>query len=216
MPSIELEQLRSVSWGASYLWDLRFPDEGSLPDPFKKWFPAQSVEEPLGDITSFDFDLFNGTYAVPKGFQKKELTVTFYDNSNHDLERWFEFWMNTIAAPDQKYTATLEESVKQLDISRLSLSGGPVTKNSYTQTDRQSPGDVVTRSYWVYPNGTFSFSGDSEPNNLKTFNISFNVVGKKMLENTSVEYFSPLAGKNVPLTYQNMLNIRRGESLFSP
>lgn len=152
-----VDQLRQIEWGKTYLWDLKFPD---APTPFSEWFPATDVEENLLTLTGHTFEAFLSTYSVPKSTTEFDLKITFVDDINHTLSSWFTDWVNSGILNGGSHISTLEESVKIVYLAKLNLDKSPIKFSSYL----------------VYPEGELYFVGNSE-SNLPTYNIELKIAG---------------------------------------
>lgn len=132
-----------VQWGQKHLWDVKFVDG---PGTFKNtWFPAIDISLPVGIIESNSIETSMSRFRFPKSTTDFDVSLTFVDDSEHTLINWFTEWINTTILNDGKYVSTLEKSIKLLQIARL------------------NPDKSIQKeySYWVYPDGILSFSGDS-------------------------------------------------------
>jgi hypothetical protein len=158
-----VEQLRAVEWGAKYLWDIKFePTQGApLPTPFNEWFPAIDVEEDLSHVDSYSFETAQDTVKVPMHSTSLGLRVTFLDDSNHSLLNWFKDWMNLTIFNDGKFVSSVNSSIRQITLLKLNQRKEVVSNNVY----------------WVYPEGTITFSGDGTSDHV-TYNVHFVIVGK--------------------------------------
>lgn len=157
-----LEQIRSIEWGQSYLWDARFSDP-SPPAPFATWFPASTMDEDIFSLESFNFDARGGQFAVPlRRGQIKKVSFNFHDDADNTLLNWFETWVNeTILDRNGTTVSPLEECVRLLTIVRLN-------------SQRQTVGNP--RNYWVYPEGSLSYSGTSS-SEVRSFSVNLVIVG---------------------------------------
>jgi hypothetical protein len=153
------DNIRSVEWGRSYLWDIQFTDP-SLPIPFNSWFPAKDIEEDYAHIDSHTWDAGINSYKIPQKSQPLNVRITFYDNSNNDLLNWLQDWMNALILNEYAYVATISTAAKFLQILKLT-------------PDRQT---LSTNSYWVYPEGTLTYMGNSESNAI-SYSQNFVIVG---------------------------------------
>lgn len=161
---INLEKLRQIEWSASYDWEIRI-DDPSLPNPFNEFFPVITVDEEIGNVESQTFEIYNRTYSVPSGLGQNEMTITFYDDDNHTLEKWMDNWINNeIFHQDEAntYVSTLKEACKELHLVKL---------------DRKQATKRLT-THIVYPNGQFQFSGSTEAD-ATIFTVQFNIVATK-------------------------------------
>lgn len=160
-----IEEIRKVQLGRTYLWDIRFIG-GNLPKPFQEWFPAINVDEGDGSINSISFDAGYTSAKIPQNKTNAEIKVTFIDKDfeagedKYNLYEWMKAWRNQVVIKPDGTIGTLSEIVRHLVIAKLN------TKKEI----------VKTSSYWVYPEGDLSFVGNSE-NGIPTYSINLVVAG---------------------------------------
>lgn len=177
--AISAENIRKVSWGKSYLWEIRFPiaatPYASPPDPpelFTKWFPAYSMQEPVFNVAQHPVRTAIFDFSIPKSVAYSDLTVSFYDTEWDLLRDWLWSWVmhmfsNDAGGQGGLRTRPLVECVRMVDIEKLN--------------DQHTI--VSSRSYWVYPSGqmmTF-LNSDSGP---MDYTITFTIVGGMFTLNT--------------------------------
>ena len=155
-----IEQLRSVSWGNKYLWDIQFNDSNLLA-PFNTWFPALDVEEELAHVDSLSWEAGLTSFRVPQKTKSLSLKITFIDDNLTSLLTWITIWQNQSILNSGQYVSTVSTAARMVTILKL---------NSQRQT-------IVQTAYWVYPDGTITFMGNSE-GGLQTYAVNFVIVGK--------------------------------------
>lgn len=162
----DIEQVRNVQWGKTYLWDIKFIG-GGVPDPFNEWFPAVNVEDSDGAINSFQFEGGNTMFKTPQNKSNQDIKLTFVDKDFehgekvYNLYEWMIAWRNQSVIKPDGTVGVLSEIVKHIVIAKM---------NSKKEI-------VRTSSYWVYPEGEIAFVGNSE-NGVPTYNVSLVVVAK--------------------------------------
>lgn len=158
-----LDKVSSVEWGHSYLWDARFDPDNAPDAPFTDWFPATTMEEDIFFVESYTFDARSGSFSVPlKRGQIKKVQFNFIDDVNNTLLNWFETWVNdTIFDREGGTVSPLEDCVRLLTVIRLNHQRETVGK---------------PRNYWVYPEGSMSFSGNSN-SEVRSFSVNLVIVG---------------------------------------
>lgn len=139
-----LEELRKVEWARSWNWDIQFEDP-SVPEPFKNWFPATEVEEGIFNLELFQITGGFGTFEIPKSWTALSLQITFVDSAFLVLEHWLKEWVQQTIFGSGIHVACLENSVKKVNIAKLTAKGDLVRLNSYL----------------VFPTGPLNFSGSS-------------------------------------------------------
>ena len=152
-----LEDLRSVEWGNSLLWDIIIPDLSGT-----NWIPAYEVVEERGTIISHSFDIAGTQVQVPIGSNVRTIKVSFYDTADHKIFSFLDDWYNLVLN-DGKFVAVLDSATKQLKVSRKEIRGRQVIDSS-------------TQTYWVYPDGPLEYRGDSDPK-VPVYDVTFVVAG---------------------------------------
>lgn len=155
-----LDAMRNINWSRSYLWEVELDD---VPPPFNKeggfGFPAIEVDDTLALGSTFDFEAGINLLRVPQKKYSYDLKLTFYDDEDGTLEKFFEKWFNEIYDNDRG-VIPVEAAVKMLLVRKL---------NSRRKI-------ILTRKYLVYPNGTILGVNrtDSGP---RQFMIDFVIAG---------------------------------------
>lgn len=155
---MRIDYVREVEWQRGYLWELKFLGQ-NVPEQFKKWFPAVSVEENLWSLESYDFSAGMSTYKLPKGTAVFDLKISFFDDENIVIQDWLQRWVNQDILLDGKGLQYLKKACRLVQIYKL---------NSRKQRIRYS-------AYAVYPEGAGYYSGSSDsdaPPSEVTFIIS--------------------------------------------
>ena len=133
-----LDAMRNINWSRSYLWEVELDD---VPPPFNKeggfGFPAIEVDDTLALGSTFDFEAGINLLRVPQKKYSYDLKLTFYDDEQGTLEKFFEKWFNEIYNNDYG-VLPVEAAVKMLVVRKL---------NSKREI-------ILSRNYLVYPNGT--------------------------------------------------------------
>jgi hypothetical protein len=152
-----IEQIRSVEWGATYLWDVKFPD---APPPFDSWFPAVDLKEDLAKLSTYDFEAYIHKFSIPQSTSVKEIHLTFLDDAKQTLSSWIDFWINQTILNGGQSVSSLETSLKLIQILKL---------------NRQRE-QVSSLTYAVFPEGNITFSGSSDTGPLQ-YSVTFKVAG---------------------------------------
>lgn len=164
------DQIRGIEWSRNTLWEVRFP---SAPSPFNTWFPATDIEIEMGNLDTESFSFFMSSYSIPLRRKERTISLTFVDNAEHILLDWITAWFNSIVVPDRRLRGfkqsgvrTLSESIKQIDITRL--------------TSRQraiNVGVSYIDSYNVFPSGSIKFIGGSGESKVNSYSVDFIIAG---------------------------------------
>ena len=156
----DIEQLRKVTWGTKYLWDVWF--EGA-PAPFDVWFPAVDVEEEVAHLTTYSFDTHQDDFKVPMSSTSLSLRITFHDSEDHALLKWLRDWINKEILHSGEYISTVESSIKLLKLLKL---------DHKREIKEES-------NYYVYPEGVLTFSGDSS-SDPTIYTVNFIIVSSSI------------------------------------
>lgn len=161
MPLLDINQVRSIEWSRSYMWDIAIP---SAPSPFNDWFPASNVTEPLASVESYNFEVHVNSFSVPKSVGRRALSITFNDADDRRLETWIKTWMTSTIFPTGG-VAGLKDTGVIKDIS--------ITKFRHLNKSRVILSHVT---YICYPEGELMFQGGSTAE-ATVFTVNFVVVG---------------------------------------
>ncbi len=156
-----IELLRKVEWGATYLWDIYFPDIKT--EPFNGWFPAINVSEPLIDPVTESIEFSTMRVSFPKTTGSLEMSITFYDDVNRTLEKWILDWYDLIYN-DYQHVTPLWDCVKDVHVLRLNRQKEPVAETVYS----------------VFPNGRIDIESGSSPT-ARQINLRLSVTGYRRL-----------------------------------
>jgi hypothetical protein len=149
-----IDEIRSVQWGTSNLWDMQIP---SAPSPFNKWFPAVDVSENKIFSTSFTAPYFLKQYKFPQNSSMPELQITFADDEDKHLVNWLQAWHDEIY-DDTDGVTCLEDAIRKISV--LKLNG---RRELLSTTD-----------YYAYPEGNVTEALNSQAD-LKTYSLTLSV-----------------------------------------
>jgi hypothetical protein len=200
LKSFGIGNLRQVEWGRRYLWAVRFT-EPKPPAPFDTFFPASDITIPEFSVDSFNFDQGQSSFRVPQRTQIREISMTFYDDSNGTLFNWFKSWINVDILNDGKYVSCLMDEhaperpvygqtrvfpIRTIEVQKLDAGLEPVA------------GGI--KVYTVYPEGTIEFVGGSA-SEANTYTVTFNVVGEAdpTISKVAPDKFKAAVNKGVQL-----------------
>lgn len=181
-----VDQLRSVEWGRKYLWAVKFLDTtATLPDPFKEFFPASDVEFPVGSLDSFSFDLAQSAYKIPQRGQIKQMSITFFDNINGSLLKWFKDWIEIDILNFGQYVSCINDdhAIFEYEGGRTADSFGvkrkvaPIRTIQVEQLKPNLEPTGLTYILKVYPEGEINFVGSSA-SEATTYTVNFVIVGE--------------------------------------
>ena len=169
-----VDAVRTVEFARTYLWDCKIK---GAPSPFNEWFPASSVDDEITSMENplnFTFDLL--TMAVPgKGVGVRKLSMTFYDDRNRSLIRFFKKWIEEIVDVSNG-VVPLEDAVKQFEIQKLT----PQRKS------------LEDKYYWLFPASNITEVNTSS-NNLVEIKLDFIIAGEQIIPHPERYYDTNLA-----------------------
>ena len=167
-PSVK--DLMEVQWARSWDWAVAFPD---APAPFNDWFPATDFDEQVAALDSEQFEGGLSTFKMPANSGVRMCSVSVVEAVGVPLLAWMDSWVNDDILSRGKLNrgiATLEESVREMYVYRLSNLGKPVYQTVYL----------------VYPDGVVSNKGESE-GGLVTYEFEFILAGEQDPSNKFTE-----------------------------
>lgn len=174
--------IRRIPWAKSYLWNIRFEDRydeqpgntqggpriPSVPAPFKEFFPAHTVQEPLFDVESGTASLALLNFRYPYRVVPATLAITVWDTQSGILRDWMWRWSMAHNLPEGIFVRPLNDVVLPLVVQRLD--------------DAREV--LYERKYWVFPESRSFIDWNSESTALG-YPLYFTVVSG-MFQNPSV------------------------------
>lgn len=175
-----ITSIREIEFDKKYLWTIDFVDgAGSIkpPAPFDNFFPASDVSFPLGVIESFSTDVAHSQIQFPISTTARNLEVTFYDDDERTLLKWFSDWINKDILNEGEFISGIKDAhpllsgTDSFDVTRNVAPCRKVVLALLSPFKKQ----VITKSLWVYPTGNLDLglSQDSAP---QTYTVSFAIV----------------------------------------
>ena len=149
----DLRQLREIEWKKSHSWTVKFPD---APSPFEKWFPASDITIDKYIHSPLAIQTATSEFQIPRGSGLRNIRMTFYDDENNTLLRWFTSWVNGDILNDGEYVTSIDQSVRELDLQKLGR------EKEILETSR----------FWVFPVDTLPESYTSE-SSIVQYEVSF-------------------------------------------
>lgn len=172
---LTLDQLRTVEWGRSHLWEVYFGpgDAGARvkppPEPFRTWFPAMEVVTSGFELETTTLSFPSSKHSVPTGKGELTLSIKFVDDINGTLYEWLRSWGEAIV--QENFTLlTLPEMCLSMTLNRIGF-----------EDDKEAGQDNLPKAvrgitYMVYPTGKLPWIGTSDPSPV-TYTVSFIVAG---------------------------------------
>lgn len=111
-----IDQVRSVEWAKSHLWDVKLE---TAPAPFNEWFPAFQVEFEIGDVVAKVIDTTVSQFKIPGSMHVRSIRLHFYDDVEGTLELWFDDWINRVMFNRGLKVSTISEVTKVLHLMRV-------------------------------------------------------------------------------------------------
>ena len=144
-----LDEMNSIEFDSTHLWHINFP---GAPDPFNKWFPAQSCDDDIYNLKSDSFDVGYTDIEIPTGEASKNIHLECLDAADCRLEKWLDAWVHGTVIVDGGDGAIgpnyLDKMCKKLNI----------IKNDY----QLNP--VYKKQYIVVPSGSLKANRTADPN----------------------------------------------------
>lgn len=175
---VGIDTIRSIDYGAAYLWTLDFIETDGLkpPSPFDRFFPASEVTLNLGILNTQTIDLGQTAIPIPKNTSFKSIDITFYDDDSQSLQKWMRDWINLDILNDGQYMSGLNDKHPMVVADSF---GG--TRN--VQPSRQLKlalldkfkEEALVYNYLVSPEGTLDFQG-SQAADATQFQMKFNII----------------------------------------
>lgn len=171
-----IEHLRRVEWAKRYLWIVDF-DGFKPPAPFDNFFPANDIQVPMSIVESRQIDLPNDSLNIPIRTTQRDLRITFYDDSNNTLLRWFTDWQKLDILNLDMFVSCLGDSHDTVAPDSSFGKVRPVVPVRQIKLALLNPGrdQVLVKNFWVYPDGEILFSGNQQ-SEAQTYTVNFKIV----------------------------------------
>lgn len=145
---------------------------GHDPCPYKTWFPAVSIDVPVGwFVTAKAMDFYAIQVPVPESVKFQRISLTFTADRYKKLEHWFERWYETVVNGG-KHMGTLREITRPLRV--VKTFSNP---NQALNINDAYRGFNYT-TFYVVPDGEIidKLAYESQ---IKNYTVGFNIVGKE-------------------------------------
>lgn len=161
---VTMNRMQGINFARTYQWDIYFLD---APAPFNKWFPADSVTEPLASVNTHTIMQNITPIEFPKDKGAMTLRIDMYDDMHLSLQKWLVRWMNQGIFDVNGFVLPLRSAVKQVWIGKYRPGA-----ESWITTQKY----VYERRYSVFPKGIFNDQSDSE-SKARKYSVEFAVCG---------------------------------------
>lgn len=154
----------NVRWAIANRWAVSLEDpKFQIPKPFDGFFPAESVDEKISNVNDGQITIGHHQFRYPQDRISKELSITFLDDDRYTLMEVFRSWMDELVPPTKGVLNLLSDSIRKINVYRFGWGEGKERKITHA------------RSYWVYPSGMITYSGNQSPE-LVRFSVELAVV----------------------------------------
>jgi hypothetical protein len=170
-------QIRSIEWSKSYLWDVKF-ESGDSKDlsPFDRWLPAINMTDNMAELETRSFQGTMTSFLIPLSGKVKTFSLTFIDDIELTLFHWFKDWINIGILNNGQGLSPINSIKKKIEIVQLNNELEPIFYAKYN----------------VFPYGTISYKGNSDSDNFK-FSVNFvklSIIDEQRSKNTLFDYKS--------------------------
>lgn len=183
--------IRNVEYDRAYLWAIDFLDFAP-PEPFDTFFPASAVTFGLTNLNTKEIVYGQDAFEFPKNKSPKEISVTFYDNQDHVLEKYFQDWIDKDICNDGFFMSGLTDSHQLIGADSFGNNRRvyPSRAMRLIRLDSYRTENSI-RKYLVFPKGNIDFSGSND-SAATEYTITFSIVEDlaSKLNNQSIGGFS--------------------------
>ena len=192
----KVTDLKGIDWAKSFLWSFKFEQSSifgkvrgangglknyDLPKGYHSWFPCIDLVDSLQVVENKSIQTAFSTYDIPMGSTPKSLKISFIDDQQHTILRWFEDWMNYVLRKDVSLSGSRDLDETQIKSDTNAEGGILPLKNAARQVKyyqlNSKYTEVIERTYLVSPTGDITFNGNSSSDMLQ-YSIDLNIVGK--------------------------------------
>lgn len=182
---VGIGQLRNIEYGKNYLWEVSFKGSSYPPPrPFEDFFPAIDIDIDGAILENYTYEQYMSTYEVPHKTGIKGITLTFNDDDENTLYRYFNDWMNIDILNHGYFISALQDdhpivSDKSPTENGLDSFGQrrivyPIRTISVALLNA-ARNKTYIRSYDVIPKGTLKLSRDQN-SSATAYTMGFTIV----------------------------------------
>ncbi len=182
--------LKGIDWDKRWLWLIEFEKkEVEPPAPFDGWFPAHSVNINSRSQDGEEFSFGQAKLFLPTGMASSpNLSITFYDDINRTLYKWFDDWIRIDIQNGGKYVSgMLDDHPVEVppSIGSILRNVQPVRTINvvYLNLDRSN---YEVRKYAVVPSGDLS-KDLSQDSSAVEYTMNFHIVGEDVQKGSGVD-----------------------------
>ena len=182
-----MDRLRAVEWGRKYLWAIKFLERpvsiGSIPpEPFNDYFPASDIDLEIANVDSHPMSFGQKDYKIPIRSGTKQLSITFFDDTNSTLLKWMRDWIEKDILNDGNFVSCLYDSHEITDSFGKRRSVAPYRTVEIVQLTPFMEETGIRYELEIYPEGNINFNGASQ-SEATTYTMNFVIVGEKFEAN---------------------------------
>lgn len=171
--------IRNIEVEKRYLWVVDFiPGANSItpPAPFDDIFPASEVNIPFTNLSTDNIGFGQTELQIPKNETARDLSITFYDDEQRTLLKWFSDWMRL----DIKNNGAYMSGVNDQHQAVAADSFGNQRRVYPTRQIRLSlldsyRSEVAHYNYLIFPKDSIDFAG-SQVSEATQYTLNFAIV----------------------------------------
>jgi hypothetical protein len=175
-----ISKLRSVDWDRRYLWIVEFDKKVFAPPaPFNDWFPASDVSIQNRSVVQEEFTFGQNKMEFPTSMgSAPTMSITFYDDVERTLQKWFDDWIHLDIQNNGKYISGLldDHTAESADSFGNTRQVYPVRDINLILLDL-ARNSYLTYTFAVTPNGNFD-KEYSQASEATTYTMNFSIVGQ--------------------------------------
>jgi hypothetical protein len=144
------------------------------------------------------------SYKIPQRGGIKQVSITFYDDINSTLMRWFRDWVEIDIKNKGKFISCINDDHSLASINAVDSFGNstrnvtPVRAVRIEQLNASLQPTGLTYELKVYPEGDLNFSGGST-SEVNAYTINFVIVGDKTEQSKGRAKKDILANESIKL-----------------
>lgn len=168
--------IRAVEYDKRYLWAVEFVDSFLPPQPFDGFFPASDVTLPFESITDQTFTYGQSELNIPIGESTRDLTITFYDDKDKTLLRYFKDWMRLDIKNNGLYMSGLQDDHQAVSADSFGNQRRvfPTRSIRLVMLDAYRTENAIYK-FSVFPKGQIDYSG-SQASEAQEYTMTFAIV----------------------------------------
>jgi hypothetical protein len=168
--------IRAVEYDKRFLWAIDFQNTFKPPAPFDTFFPASEVTFGMQNVNEETINYGQSAISYPINDSPREVSITFYDDKDQTLLRYFKDWMELDIKNNGRFMSGLQDNHTAVSADSFGnrRNVAPSRQIRLIHLDAYRTENSIY-SYLIFPKGSIDFLG-SQASEATEYTLSFTIV----------------------------------------